>query len=166
MTDPRYWLSDPGGTPQGPYPLSQVQAFAAAGRVGPQTMACPEGAAEWAPIASILGGAASGPPPAPPAPLPSSGAAPGPPSAEEQALGFMVPIGADPMAIAASYLGLFGLLLFPLGILALVLGILAYRRRARYPQSANTVRCIVSIALGALGTAIPLVVLVVVLLNA
>ena len=73
----------------------------------------------------------------------------------DPALSLIVPIGATPMSIAASYLGLFSLICFwPLGPIALVVGILAIREIKNDPKQkkGGTVRSIVGMVLGTLGT--------------
>jgi hypothetical protein len=166
MTEPRYWLSEPGGTAQGPYERAQVTTFATAGRIGPQTMACAEGTTQWIPVANVLSPPSTEPPLPPPAPPIQPPAGPSTvPTAEEQALGFVVPIGTDPLAIVASYVGLVGLAIWPLAPVALLLGILALRRRGRYPHQANSFRCIASIVLGALGILVGLAVVIAIALS-
>jgi hypothetical protein len=63
----------------------------------------------------------------------------------------VVPVSTDPLAIVGSYLSLFGLVIPFMGPIALVLAIIALRRRDRYPGSANLTRIVITCALGALG---------------
>lgn len=69
----------------------------------------------------------------------------------ESTMGWVVPVSADPLVIAASYMSLFGIVVPLLGPAALIMAIVAWRRRDRYPSSANVVRIVVTIVLGLLG---------------
>ena len=145
----RYWLCDPGGQQQGPFALEQVREMLSAGRVSPTSVVCPEGQSEWAPIGSVL--ASSPAPPPPPPPLPPGAPAGAGVVVAESGMGWVVPVSADPLVIAASYMSLFGLVVPLLGPAALIMAIVAWRRRDRYPSSANVVRIVVTIVLGLLG---------------
>ena len=67
----------------------------------------------------------------------------------DEALRFIVPVGRSGWAIAAGYLGLLSLIL-PVGIFALVTGILAVRDIKRHPGRLGLVRAWLGIVLGAL----------------
>jgi hypothetical protein len=72
----------------------------------------------------------------------------------DPALSMIVPIGATPLSIATSYLGLFGLLCLPLGPIALIAGIFALKEIKNDPRQkkGGSVRAIVGMILGGLGT--------------
>jgi len=63
----------------------------------------------------------------------------------------VLPVSADPVVIVGSYLSLFGIVVPLLGPIAIVLALIALRRRSRYPGSANMTRIAVTLVLGALG---------------
>lgn len=63
----------------------------------------------------------------------------------------MLPVGRSVWAIAAGYLGLFSLILFP-APLALVCGIVAIRDIKRHPHLHGMGRAIFGIVMGAFGT--------------
>lgn len=71
----------------------------------------------------------------------------------------VIPIGTSPWAIASGYLGLISLIC-PLGFLGpfgVITGILAFRQIRRTPKLGGTVRAIVGIVLGIIGTVLFLV---------
>lgn len=72
-------------------------------------------------------------------------------------LSLLVPIGATPMSIVTSYLGLLGLLCFPpLGPIAIIVGIFAIKEIKADPRQkkGGTVRAIVGMVLGGLATVV------------
>ena len=78
---------------------------------------------------------------------------------DSQAMRLLLPVGRSGMAIAAGYLGLFAVLLFP-APLALMFGILAIRDIKRNPKKHGMGRAVFGIATGAIGTAVLVVLLV------
>ena len=84
---------------------------------------------------------------------------------EPEALGdnavmrMLLPVGRSWLAIAAGYAGLFSLIVFP-APLALLLGILAVRDLKKNPKKHGMGRAIFGIVMGALGTAILLLMLI------
>jgi hypothetical protein len=77
-------------------------------------------------------------------------------------LNLLLPIGPQSgFAIAAGYLGLVGLLLAPLGLLAIIFGVLALRELKAHPEKRGTGRAITGIVCGAIGCLwwVPLVLL-------
>lgn len=146
----RYWLCDPGGQPQGPFTMEQVREMLSAGRISPTSVVCPEGQSEWAPIGSVLAASPAAPPPPPP--LPQGASVSSGVVAADSGMGWVVPSSADPLAIAASYMALFGIVVPLLGPAALIMGIVAWRRRDRYPSGANLARVLITIVIGAVGT--------------
>ena len=77
-------------------------------------------------------------------------------SGPDPALSMIIPIGATPLAIITSYLGLFSFFCFPLGPVALVTGFMAIKEIKNDPKQkkGGMVRTIVGMVLGALGTII------------
>ncbi len=75
----------------------------------------------------------------------------------DPALSLLVPIGATPMSIGASYLGLLSMICFPpLGPIALVVGFLAIKEIKNDPKQkkGGMVRSVIGMVLGLLGTGI------------
>jgi uncharacterized RDD family membrane protein YckC len=50
----RYWLSNNDGKASGPYELDEIRRMAAQQALSPAAMLCPEGGAEWVPLASVI----------------------------------------------------------------------------------------------------------------
>ncbi len=71
--------------------------------------------------------------------------------ADSAAMRMLLPVGRSGFAIAASYAGLFALLVVP-APLALLLGILAVRDLRRNPKKYGMGRAIFGVVMGALGT--------------
>lgn len=68
-----WYYASADGQRHGPLPSAHLQALAAAGTIGPQTLVWREGMAQWQPLQAVQAGA--GPDPLPP-PLPGTAAAP------------------------------------------------------------------------------------------
>ncbi len=62
---PNYFISRPGGKPQGPYPIEKVIAACASGKLTPDLTACVEGSTTWLPITALPGVKFAGGAPAP-----------------------------------------------------------------------------------------------------
>lgn len=71
-------------------------------------------------------------------------------SQQGDATGGVIPYK-NPKALIAYYLGIFSLLIFPLGIAAIVLGILGLRDRKRNPVIKGSVHAWIGVVLGFLG---------------
>ena len=71
----------------------------------------------------------------------------------------LVPVGRRPLAVIAGYVALFGLVIFPLAPIVLVLGLLAIRDIRSHPDSHGMGRAVFAVVVGALWT-IGIVVLV------
>ncbi len=80
--------------------------------------------------------------------------------AGEAALGLVIPLKASPASVASYIVGLFSFILWPLGIVAIILGALALRRIKRTPGLKGTGRAITGIVLGSLTTALLVFVLI------
>ena len=153
------------GQQQGPFPVSEVNAMLADGRLAPfSTMAWHEGCPDWIPLAQVAGvvmpgEAASMAPPvtqvvAPPLPVPSheGASSPGSESREAAVVSTVIPYK-NPMALTAYYLGIFSLIPLLGGVLALpavALGVLGLRRRSANPTAKGAVHAWFGIVLGTL----------------
>lgn len=84
---------------------------------------------------------------------------PPPPQSESnnEALSLLIPIGQSGWAIAAGYLGLFSLLLWPLGFVAVLA---SYKALSRRRTGAGMVRIVTGFVGGAVGICISLLILV------
>jgi len=144
------------GQQQGPFPVSEVNAMLADGRLAPlSTLAWHEGCPDWIPLAQVPGVvmpgesapvAAATPPAVAVPPLP------GQPSSEAAVVSTVIPYK-NPMALTAYYLGIFSLIPFLGGVLALpavVLGVLGLRRRAANPAAKGAIHAWIGITLGTL----------------
>jgi len=67
MSDTKYWMAEPGGTPEGPYDLDTLRQLRDRGRITSNTQVCIDGGTSWQSAASVLGAS----------PGASPGAAPG-----------------------------------------------------------------------------------------
>lgn len=70
----------------------------------------------------------------------------------------LLPVGRTGLSLAAGYVGLASLVIWPLGVVALILGILAVRDLQRRPGTHGMGRAIFAIVVGALFTALFVVV--------
>lgn len=52
----QYHITQPGGSPQGPYTLETLQAMLTRGEINHQTLCFKEGMSAWAPITTIIPG--------------------------------------------------------------------------------------------------------------
>lgn len=91
------------------------------------------------------------PPPPPPVIMPVRSVA-----APDESLKMLVPLGVDPVALIAGYLGLFCLIIVP-SPLALGFGIWALVRLRRNPAARGRVRAWFAIGAGSVGTLLVLV---------
>ena len=143
------------GQPQGPFPLSEINAMLADGRLAPfSSLAWHEGCPGWIPLAQVAGVVMPGEPAPLASPQPAAVAAPlpGQPSREAAVVSTVIPYK-NPMALAAYYLGIFSLIPFLGGVLALpavVLGVLGLRRRAANAAAKGAIHAWIGITLGIL----------------
>ncbi len=79
---------------------------------------------------------------------------------DEAAIRALIPVGRTGLSIAAGYVGLISMVLFFLGPIAILLGILAIRDLNQKPGSHGMGRAVFAIVGGAIGTAILAAVLV------
>jgi len=134
------WFYRVGTTQLGPVPMAELQQMIARGQIGPSAAVWTEGMHDWVPASQVPGF------------IPS-----------EQGLQFLVPTARTSRpAMAAGYLGIFAFFFPPMGVAALVLGILGVRDLKKHPEKNGWGRAITGIVLGALVT-IAMLVLVVLL---
>ena len=141
------------GQQQGPHEVSEVNAMLADGSLPAlSTLAWHEGLTEWVPLSTVPGILMPGSPPAPHA-APGRPAAASPGSSQEaDVLRTVIPYK-NPMALAAYYLGIFGMIPFlgvALALPALGLGIAGLVRRRRNPSLKGAVHAWVGVVLGIL----------------
>ena len=130
----------------GPVTITELQRLMMAGQIGPQTLVWSDGMPKWVPAASLPF-------------LNAAGAAYA--TNNSAGLNLLLPIGPQSgMAIAAGYLGLFGLLIPLLAIAGLVLGILALRDIKAHPEKRGKGRAITGIVCGGLWTIAVLILLI------
>jgi hypothetical protein len=119
----------------GPVPLAELQRLAAAGTVTPQTLVWTEGMPQWVPamtLPAVRGGVAD---------------------TNSVGMNLLLPIGPQSgFAIAAGYLGLFGLVLPLLGELGIVFGALGLRDVKAHPEKRGTGRAVTGIVCGGIGS--------------
>ena len=106
----RYWLTQGDGRSYGPYTVEELRRFSSEGRLGPSSMVCREGSAEWVAVATVVG--PLGMPPAAVPPI-----APPPPTA----FGVQQPVP-HPDARSRVAAGVLGILLGALGVHNFYLG--------------------------------------------
>ena len=152
-----YFVANSNGAPYGPYSLQQLRDFAREGRVTPTSLVRQASSSDWAPAQTIID---FGPPAAPPPPVPMPPIAPSTapngmggttPASSDAALGLLIPVQVDPIALVAGYVGLFSLLLVPAPI-ALGIGIWALVRLKGRTGIRGAGRAWTAIVLGLLGT--------------
>jgi hypothetical protein len=112
-----------------------------------------EGWPAWQPAQTVPGLLSTTPPPFP------TQAPPPKPLGDDAAMRFLLPVGRSGWAIAAGYLGLFGVLVVPAPF-ALIAGILAIRDIKAHPEKHGMGRAIFGLVIGILGTGILALVLI------
>lgn len=130
----------------GPYSFQELQRHALEGRVVPSDMVWSAGMTAWAPVDETLRRLG--------AQLPADYD-----RRPDESMSRVMPIGRSGLAIAAGYLGLFSLLVFPAPI-ALVVSILALRDLKKHPQKMGAGRAWFGLVVGGLGTLVLLSILV------
>jgi hypothetical protein len=119
-----------GESQLGPVPMIELRRLIGSGQIGPAIAVWREGMPGWIPASQV------------PGMLPS-----------EEGLQFLVPTGrTSKSSMAAGYLGLFGLIFPPLGVAALVLGIVGVRDLQQHREKNGWGRAITGIVLGGLVT--------------
>lgn len=140
----------------GPLEDAQIESGLQAGTLLPEDLAWREGMAAWQPLRTLYP-TAGVPPPLPP------GVQPPPRLGDDAGVRLLLPVGRSGWAIAAGYLGLFGLIVLP-APLALLVSIIAIRdiRRSRSTPTPKygMGRAVFGLIIGILGTLVLALVLV------
>lgn len=132
-----------GEAQYGPIPRAELERLIAAGQLTRATPVWGDGMAGWAPASHLPG-----------------------PVADEGGIQFLIPTArTSRYSLAAGYLGLFGIVVFPLAPFAILLGILGIRDLKRNPEKNGWGRAITGVVLGGLTTLGALVVLALVLFS-
>lgn len=148
----------------GTFGEEEIREGVTSGRFLTSDLAWREGMPSWEPLSQVLGLAPSAPPF-----LPPSAFMPGPPLPPPQAIGddagmrLLLPVGRSGWAIAAGYLGLFGLVILP-APLALIVSLIAIRdikkSKLTGKRKYGMGRAIFGLIVGILGTGVILTLLV------
>ncbi len=143
MSDaPRMFYISRNGQQFGPYTAPQAQGGVASGHLFPQDLACPAGGTAWQPLFTLL-------------PLPPAGSANDP--GQNAGMRMILPVGRSGWAIAAGYLGLFGLIIVPapLALIASLIAIADIRKHRNDPNPKHGMgRAVFGLIVGVLGTAL------------
>ncbi|HSO32748.1 MAG TPA: GYF domain-containing protein [Labilithrix sp.] len=124
------WFYRVGESQVGPVPIVELQRLLGAGQIGPAAAVWRDGMPSWVPAGQV------------PGLMPA-----------ENGLQYIVPTGrTSRSSMAAGYLGIFGLFFFPLGVAAVVLGIVGIRDLKKHPEKNGWGRAITGIVLGGLTT--------------
>ena len=149
-----YKIQGSDGREYGPVTAAVLRQWLAEGRANGATRVLPEGAAEWRTIQELPEFAGS--------PVPPPRAAPAP--AADSGLNKLIPYR-NSLALAAYYCGIFSLipcLGLVLGVVALVLGVMGWRKYCAQPACGGSVHAWVGIVLGglcALGNMVAIVIM-------
>ena len=136
----------------GPYTPPEVWSYLQSGHILPTDMAATENSTVWQPLNQLMGIANLPPMP---------GAAPS--LGQDAGMRMILPVGRSGWAIAAGYLGLFGLIVLPapLALITALIAIWDIRRHRHDPQPRHGMgRAIFGLIVGVLGTGLLLVLLV------
>lgn len=129
----------------GPYSRELFLEYARAGNFGAGDLVWRPGMAIWESLEAVLARIEGRPMPAPAISTASV------PQSDNEALKWVVPIGASGFALAASWLAVASLLLLP-GPVAVVFGILALRDIKKHPTKSGIARAWLGIVVGTLAT--------------
>lgn len=151
------WYYLKGGQQIGPVSWEDLFRAAQARHFGPPDMVWGPGLATWQPASTIPGlfqppaPAAPSPVRSAPTPTPQAVARAARPAGDDPVMRMVLPVGRSSWAIAAGYLGLFSLLLFPAPF-AVATGLLALQDIRSDPDKHGKGRAIFGLVLGTLGT--------------
>lgn len=147
------------GATLGSFSEQEVSDGIASGRFLPSDMGWCETMTDWQPLASIPAFRTGGgrmPPPLPPNAADFGMPRTSKPMGEDPAMRWLMPVGRSGWAIAAGYLGLFGLIIFPAPI-ALIVSIIAIWHIKKSKSTGKPLhgmgRAIFGLIVGILGTA-------------
>ena len=138
---PLFYVSR-SGQQFGPFTLPQAQAGVASGHLFPNDLACPAGGTAWQPLSTLL-------------PLPPAGSAND--LGQNAGMRMLLPVGRSGWAIAAGYLGLFGLIILPapLALIVSLVAIADIRKHRHDPSPKHGMgRAVFGLIVGILGTVV------------
>ena len=144
---PLFYVSR-NGQQFGPYTVPQAQGGVASGHLFPQDLACPAGGSAWQPLFPLM-------------PLPTAGLAND--LGQNAGMRMILPVGRSGWAIAAGYLGLFGLIILPapLALIVSLIAIADIRKHRHDPSPKHGLgRAVFGLIVGILGTAALLLIIV------
>lgn len=159
------WYVARGQRPDGPYDEEGMRALVREGKLTPADRVWGEGMAGWVTADQFPGWFPEGSLP-PPVPVQVAYAGPMPQTediGQNAGVRMLIPVGRSPWAIAAGYLGLFGLFGGFLAPAAIVAAIFAFREIKRDPTKHGMGRAITGLVLGVIGTLFLVVLIVAVL---
>ena len=127
------WYYGSQQQPTGPVTLEQLKGLVAAGQLPPETFVWTQGMPHWTAAGSVE-------------------VLYGPNHASETAMNLLAPVGPQSVvSFIAGYLGLLSLLIWPLGLFAVLLGIMGWSDLAKHPEKHGKPRAIVGMVGGAIG---------------
>lgn len=144
---PLFYISR-NGQQFGPFTVLQTQTGVASGNLFPNDLACPAGGTSWQPLSTLM-------------PLPAAGSAND--LGQNAGMRMILPVGRSGWAIAAGYLGLFGLIILPapLALIVSLIAIADIRKHRNDPSPKHGLgRAIFGLIVGVLGTVILVAILV------
>ena len=138
---PLFYVSR-NGQQFGPFSVPQTQAGVASGNLFANDLACPAGGTAWQPLSTLM-------------PLPAAGSSND--IGQNAGMRMILPVGRSGWAIAAGYLGLFGLIILPapLALIVSLIAIADIRKHRNDPNPKHGLgRAIFGLIVGILGTAV------------
>lgn len=148
-----FWMLDAARNPIGPFDDQSLRRLADEGKLAPNDLVCDTEGGGWVAASSVRPTFFRSMP-APPPPPPIQQRQPLPPQHTGQvdpALGMLVPVGVDPMALIAGYVGLFSIVLVPAPV-ALLLGLMALGRLKADPKARGAGRAWFAVIAGVIGS--------------
>jgi hypothetical protein len=153
-------MLDAARNPIGPFEDRELRRLAEEGKLAPSDMVCDTEGGGWVAASaarpnyfrSVASTPSSAPPPPPPPLIQQRQSLPPQPAGQvDPALGVLVPLGVDPMALIAGYVGLFSIVLVPAPV-ALLLGLMALGRLKADPKARGAGRAWFAVIAGAIGS--------------
>ena len=157
MNEPARWYVAVNGERIGPLTLEQVVLDAARGDINEQDLVWKDGMTDWVPLLSVRevddALLAAG------VHLPAGGYVAKDPG-QNASLRAVLPVGRTVLAIAAGYLGLFGMFIPPIAPITIIVSLLAIRDLKKRPQMHGMGRAVFGLVAGVIGIAFGVVLLV------
>jgi hypothetical protein len=145
------WFYAKNGQQQGPVSEQTLQQLAQSGQLLPTDMVWAQGLPAWQPAGQTAGLFAGGPPPVPATPIgyatPGGYGPAAPGLGADPAARWLLPVGRSGWAIAAGYLGLLSIIIFP-APLALIISIVAIRDIKKHPDRHGMGRAVFGLVMG------------------